>query len=70
MKNKKILKNGLVYKSKVTGENFTLNEDYNGLWYLDNRNEIGYKKTLSLPEYAMAANLMAHYEIVKKEENS
>lgn len=56
---------GATYMSNETGEVWTLNEDYNGLWYLDRRDEDNnYYKMLSCSTPAMIQILQLHYSII------
>lgn len=57
MAKKILIRKGLQYRSKTTQDIFTLQEDYNGLWFLDCRDENGYKKTLSKPKLKMLSFL-------------
>lgn len=61
MAKKILIRDGLQYKSKQDNTIFTLNEDYNGLWFLDRRDENGYSKTLSQTKFQMLSTLEEHY---------
>lgn len=60
------MEDGTTYMSNETGDVWTLNEDYNGLWYLDRRDRNGdYYKMLSCSTPAMIQILQLHYSIIK-----
>lgn len=55
------LQHGKKYIMNQTGETFTLKEDYNGLWYLDRREDNCYTKSLSLSVERMIKVLTEKY---------
>lgn len=58
---------GIKYKSNETGEIWILNEDYNGLWYLDRRDKDGnLYKMLSSSINAVRTMLQLHYTMVEE----
>lgn len=56
-----ILKDKDLYHSKKSKDIYTLNLDYNGLWYLSMRTDKGYHKTLSCSVTDMKYLLKEHY---------
>ncbi|PES54427.1 hypothetical protein [Bacillus thuringiensis] len=59
------LNDGDKYRNRKTGKVFTLNLDYNLLWYLDRRYLGGYIKILSVNIPEMVKVLEEHYEKVE-----
>lgn len=55
------LQDGVKYIHNLNGTEFTLVEDYNGRWYLENWSDEGLKKTLSATREEMIDSLKKHY---------
>ncbi|MDS7057180.1 hypothetical protein NXG04_07760 [Klebsiella pneumoniae] len=55
------LQDGAKYIHNLNGIEFTLVEDYNGRWYLENWSDEGLKKTLSATGEEMVDALKKHY---------
>lgn len=55
------LQDGAKYIHNLNGTEFTLTEDYNGLWYLKNWSENGLTKSLSVNAQEMIDVLKKHY---------
>ncbi|AKQ08370.1 hypothetical protein PQE66_gp055 [Bacillus phage PBC2] len=60
------MEDGTKYMSNETGDVWTLNEDYDGRWYIYRIDEQGgHHKTLSCSTPAMRTMLQLHYSIIE-----
>ncbi|UUV46590.1 hypothetical protein [Bacillus phage vB_BanS-Thrax3] len=60
-----VMEDGAKYMSNETGDIWTLNEDYDGRWYIHRIDEQGgHHKTLSCSTPAMRTMLQLHYSII------
>ncbi len=59
------LNDGDEYRHRETGKVFTLNLDYNLLWYVSRRDSDGYTKSLSTTIPEIVKVLEEHYEKVE-----